>query len=103
MSVARSFADELKACMADTGYSLDRLAQESGVAKSTIHHWTSGRVLKPYGWENLLKVAKTMNLSKRRVNILLRSAQHKTIERIAAGPIHPLQRELVSFWLPPRR
>ena len=93
-----TFAEELRTCMDDHGYKLERLARESAVAKSTIHHWLSGSVTCPYGWENVLKVARALNLSRARTNRLLRSARLPTLERLAAGAQHAAQKELLAHW-----
>ena len=95
------FARELQRCMRDQGFTLERVARESRVAKSTLHHWLTGSVRKPYGWENVLKVAVAMNLSRLQVNRLLRSAGLPQVEQLAAGANHSMQRQLLAFWLPP--
>lgn len=93
-----NLAEELRACMEDHGYNLERLARESGVPKSTIHHWRSGKVRSPYDWEKLLRAARTMRLSRARTNCLLRSAGLPSIERLTAGVNDTTQRDLLAYW-----
>lgn len=79
------FAGELGALVERLGYSLERLARESGVSKATLHRWVSGKVARPYYWENLLAVAQVLNLNKVDVNRLLLSSRLPPVDALAAG------------------
>ncbi len=57
MDLGKLIATGLK----DKGWTLSYLARRSGVAKSTLHGWLTGR--RPQGFEQPFKVLRTLNVS----------------------------------------
>lgn len=84
--------------MREHGFNMERLKRESGVAKSTLHHWLNGSVKRPYGWENLLRVAIALHLTKARTNRLLCAADLAPLDHLAAGASTSEQRLLLQHW-----
>jgi len=55
----KGFAERLLAATKKRGWTLSELSRKSGVPKTTIHHWTCGKVP---GLTQLAKVSKTLGI-----------------------------------------
>ena len=93
-----SVGEELSRHIQRRGYSLDRLARESGISKATLYRWMRGQVERPYYWENLLYVAGALNLTRVETDRLLYSIRSPLIETLYPRA-SPQQQELMSRWV----
>jgi predicted ATPase len=98
MSRPSSLAEILQQLMAAHGYALERLAHDTGVPKATLHHWLSGRVVRPNYWEGLLAIADRLSLRRVETNALLRAAGQPPLD-VLAGQVHTDEhRRLIERW-----
>ncbi len=86
------FSDVLGKFVQRSLYSRGQLSELSGVPKSTIGNWLSGRISKPHQWQPILKIAAAMHLSATETDQLLNSAAHQ--------PLAQLQRTAATADLP---
>ncbi|MBA3946617.1 MAG: AAA family ATPase [Herpetosiphonaceae bacterium] len=91
-------ADILGQFMKDRRSSLRGLAREADVPAQTIHHWLRGRVKHPHTFDQLLKVAAALRLSKSEATQLLHSAGHKSIDELLAQATSPAELALLKPW-----
>jgi transcriptional regulator with XRE-family HTH domain len=76
-----------------------QLSRLSGVPKSTILNWLSGKVKKPREWQQIAKLAGTLSLTGSEVNDLLEAAGHPSLSTLLA--VEDMPREdvrLLSRW-----
>jgi predicted ATPase/transcriptional regulator with XRE-family HTH domain len=97
-----TIAEELGRHIQRRGYSLERLARESGVSKATIHRWQTGKVVRPYYWENLLNIANALYLTKVDTDRLLFSSGLPSIDTLSSNA-NPEQQCLFRRWTVPSR
>lgn len=64
------------------GYTSGQLARLSGVPKATIVNWLEGRVRRPRGSEDLLRLAAVLHLSAAETSELLQAAGHPTVAEL---------------------
>lgn len=72
-------SDVLNRYVSRTGYTAGQLARLSGIPKATIVNWLEGRVKRPRGSEDLLKLAAILHLEEAEATELLQSAGHPSI------------------------
>lgn len=77
-----SFAELLGQFLHRAQSSANRVAKLSGVPKQTISNWLLGRVIEPYYWQPILKVALALHLSESEINQLLKSAGHPALDEL---------------------
>lgn len=86
--------------MRERGYSLERLAQESGVAKQTLHNWLKENgIRRPHSWQSLVRVAVTLQLDKAEVTALLKAAEHPGIDELITHNANKRDIELLDRWI----
>lgn len=61
------------------GYSPGLVSRLSGVPKATIVNWLEGRVNRPRRWQDLLRVADAMRLTRDRADVLLTAAGYPSL------------------------
>ena len=94
-----TLADVLRHLMREKHWSLERLADRSGVSKKTIHNWLKqAGVRKPHTWQPLLLIARTMGLEKGEVSALLQAAQHPPLQGLLDQQLAPQDRALLQPW-----
>ncbi|MBV9787915.1 MAG: tetratricopeptide repeat protein [Chloroflexi bacterium] len=100
MSSDAALADVLRQLMQAKGWGQERLAQDSGVSKKTIHNWLkSAGVRKPHTWQPLINVARTLGLSKAEANRLLLAARQPALDLLLAQTRDESDRSLLQPWL----
>ncbi len=72
-------SDVLNRYVSRAGYTAGQLARLSGIPKATIVNWLEGRVKRPRGSEDLLKLAAILHLEEGEATELLQSAGHPSI------------------------
>ena len=62
---------------------LERLAQLADVSKKTLHNWLRpGGVQRPYAWQPIIKVARSLELSRSELVQLLAAAEQPSLEHL---------------------
>jgi len=82
-------------------YSPGLVSRLSGVPKATIVNWLEGRVARPRRWQDLVRVADAMRLSREATEDLLAAASHPSLtelDRVAGDG----DRDLLASWMPSR-
>ena len=84
MGEEQRLATVLKRYMDERAFSLEKLAVESTVQRTTLQHWLKqdAGVQRPYGLDGLLKVAQTLRLQRAQVERLLRAAHHPPFDQL---------------------
>ncbi len=104
MSDSFAFADVLEKYVIRSGYTTGQLAKLSGVPKPTIVNWLQGRVRRPRGLPDLLRLTAVLHLSEPEASELLNSAKQPTINELRAT-LHqkddPELGNLLSYWALP--
>lgn len=80
------------------GYSPGLVSRLSGVPKATVVNWLNGRVARPRRWQDVIRVADAMRLSREATDLLLAAACHPTLGELS-GIVDGRDAELVSAWL----
>ncbi len=71
---ASQFNELLRTHMQVVGVSAGQLAKLTGLSRATIYNWTSGRSPYPRNWEDIVLLAKVLELSETQTDQLLKSA-----------------------------
>lgn len=79
------------------------LSKFSGVPKTTIVNWLTGRVARPRRWQDLAKVADALRLDEGDTNALLAAAGHPPVADLALQPVDVADRSLLAAWIEPRQ
>lgn len=77
-----SLGGELERLRVARGVSQERLAKLSGVSKATLNRWEHGSVQRPHSWNQIIKVAETLNLLRIDFNALLHAAQFPWVAQL---------------------
>ncbi len=72
-------ADVLGQFVARSGYTSGQLAKLSGIPKPTIVNWMEGRVRRPRGVDDLLRLTAVLHLTEPEASALLQAASHPDI------------------------
>jgi predicted ATPase/transcriptional regulator with XRE-family HTH domain len=91
-------ADVLQQFRTARGLSLDRLARDSGLPRATVHRWLDGKVVSPYYWDHLLRLAVAMRLTRAQTNRLLAAAGMPPLHRLAERVTSDEHRDLLAHW-----
>lgn len=70
------FAEILSQFVERSGYTTGQLSKLAGIPKATIVNWTEGRVKRPRGHEDLLRLLAALRLSPTEASRLLEAAGH---------------------------
>lgn len=70
----------------------------SGVPKTTIVNWLTGRVARPRHWQDLVLVASALRLSGAELDQLLDAAGHPPMQPLLASLTAPAERQLFEPW-----
>jgi tetratricopeptide (TPR) repeat protein len=104
MSINQPFqlADVLGQYVNRSGYTPGQLAKLSGIPKPTIVNWLEGRVRKPRGVDDLLRLMAVLHLQQSEASTLLLAAGHPTINELRQSAMqtgNTSQLELLAQWL----
>lgn len=78
-----SLGGELERLRVARGYSQDRLARLSGVSKATLNRWEHGSVQRPHNWNQIIKIARALNLVRIDLNALLHASQFPWVAQLS--------------------
>ena len=101
MSNAFAFADVLEKYVVRSGYTTGQLAKLSGVPKPTIVNWLEGRVRRPRGFKDLLRLTAVLHLNEAEATELLNSANQPAIHELRATLVQksdPELEKLLHYW-----
>ncbi len=90
-------ADILGQFVKRSGYTAGQLAKLSGVPKPTIINWVEGRVRRPRGVEDLLRLTAVLHLTTSETSTLLQSAGQPTVEELRESAIQTGNDSLLSL------
>ncbi len=79
-------------------YTPGLLSRLSGVPKTTIVNWTTGRVSRPRHWRDLAAVAEALQLSESELDRLLAAAGYPPVATLLALASDPVEQQLLRFW-----
>ena len=94
-------ADVLGQYVTRSGYTPGQLAKLSGIPKPTIVNWLEGRVRKPRGVNDLLRLTAVLHLQESEASNLLQSAGHPAIPELRQSAIqtgNSKRVELLAQW-----
>ncbi|MCP5094877.1 MAG: tetratricopeptide repeat protein [Chloroflexi bacterium] len=94
-------ADVLGQYVTRSGYTPGQLAKLSGIPKPTIVNWLEGRVRKPRGVNDLLRLTAVLHLQESEASNLLQSAGHPAIPELRQSAIQTgnnKQVKLLAQW-----
>lgn len=101
MSNSFVFVDVLEKYVARSGYTTGQLAKLSGIPKPTIVNWLEGRVRRPRGFKDLLRLTAVLHLNEQEASELLNSANHPAINELRASLLQkedPELANLLQYW-----
>jgi hypothetical protein len=100
MSTPLQLADVLQRLMTRPRYryTAGLVSKLAGVPRGTIENWLDGQVRKPRRWQDLLKVADALRLSRDEANRLLQVAGYPAIEALLAQAERVGDRALLASW-----
>ena len=75
-------AENLRKFVKRSGYTAGQLAKLSGLPKPTIVNWVEGRVRRPRGVDDLLRLTAVLHLTTSEASELLQSAGHPPIDEL---------------------
>ena len=91
-------AEVLNGHLANRGWSFERLAEESGLARNTVYRWTRGEVRRVRHWQDLAKATRALELNRFQANALLEISGHPSIEALLERATDDKDRSLLSRW-----
>lgn len=80
-----SLSAELERLRESRGYSQDRVARRSGVSKATLNRWERGGVQRPHSWDQVIKIARALDLLRIDANSLLHATRFPWIDQLHAN------------------
>ena len=89
-------ADILGKFVKRSGYTAGQLAKLSGIPKPTIVNWVEGRVHRPRGVEDLLRLTAVLHLTTSETSDLLQAAGHPTVSELREGALQTGNDSLLS-------
>ena len=101
LSDSFAFADVLEKYVARSGYTTGQLAKLSGIPKPTIVNWLEGRVRRPRGFKDLLRLTAVLHLGEQEASELLNAAKQPSIPELRATQSQkddPELTSLLSYW-----
>lgn len=75
----RDFAEILQEHLDEHGYSAGRLSKLTGIPRATIINWLNRRVLRPRYWQDVLKMARCLELDQEQASELLQAAHFPSL------------------------
>jgi hypothetical protein len=97
--VKRSFSNVLTRYKLRSGYNVCQLGRLSGLPRTTIVNWLEGQVKKPRVWQDVVKLARTLRLTRTETDELLYAAGHPNLTRLQVQAQNQEERDLLSFWV----
>ena len=93
-----TLADVLNHHLANRGWSFEKLAEEAGLPRNTVYRWSRGEVRRVRHWQDLVKAARALELSRFQANTLLEISGHHAIEVLLERATDAEDRALLSHW-----
>ena len=93
-----TLADVLNGHLKNQGWSFERLAKEAGLPRNTVYRWTQGEVTKIRHWQDLAKIARTLDLNRSQTDALLEAGGHPPIEVLLDRTADAADRDLLARW-----
>ncbi|KAA3660933.1 MAG: hypothetical protein DWQ04_18005 [Chloroflexi bacterium] len=90
-------ADSLGKFVKRSGYTAGQLAKLSGIPKPTIVNWMEGRVRRPRGVEDLLRLTAVLHLTSSETSTLLESAGHPAVNELRESAVQTGNDSLLSL------
>lgn len=81
-----------------SGYNVCHLARLCGVPRTTLASWLSGVVKKPRVWQDIIKLAKTLQLNEDELNGLLDAAGYPALGQLEAQAQNETEKRLLALW-----
>ncbi len=98
--MSKTLAEVLNQHLANRGWSFERLAEEAGLPRNTVYRWSRGEVRRVRHWQDLVRVARALELSRFRANALLEISGHPSIEVLLQRSADEEDQALLSHWAP---
>lgn len=95
------FAETLRQFVDRSGYTTGQLGKLAGIPKATIVNWVEGRVKRPRGYEDLLRLLAALHVSAAEATQLLTAAGHPSLSELrllAESEANASLRLLLSAW-----
>lgn len=97
MSDHFQFADTFGQLVQQSHYTPGQLAALSGIPKTTIVNWLTGRVRRPRRWQALIKLASALRLNTADTNALLSAAEYPAVDELLVTALEA-ERSLLTPW-----
>lgn len=80
--LGNNFGVVLRQVMVQRHFKPRLLSKQSGIPEGTLKHWLKGDVRKPQQWQDVILLAKTMQLDEQEVNLLLSAAGKEPVAQL---------------------
>lgn len=103
MSGNRGFQEVFEFYLKRARFTCDRMSKASGVPKATLENWRHGVVRSPRYWQDIVKVALSLDLDEEHTNDLLVSGGHSTLDELLKSDLVDKDKELLARFRPSTR
>jgi hypothetical protein len=93
-----NFASVVSQYVVQSGYNACQLSRLSGLPRMTLVNWLEGQTKKPRAWQDVVKLAQVLRLSKSETNALLGSANYPPLARLQVQAQSEGDQALLAFW-----
>lgn len=94
----QDFSEIVNRHISQSGYNVCQLARLCGLPRTTLASWLSGVIKKPRVWQDIIKLAKTLQLDEDELNGLLDAAGYPALGQLEAQAQNETERRLLAFW-----
>ena len=101
MTLPHYLADVLTRYIDRAGYTSGQLARLTGIPKATLVNWMEGRVKRPRGSKDLIKLATVLHLDEVEASQLLQAAGHLSVAELREQALQaddPVWQSLLAPW-----